>query len=278
MAYNNNAPWQRRGKESKTRVVNNVDKKSRDYLFLERIRAIEDKLAKARTDATRKKYTEELVAERHALWTCYSKLVAKMKYELIGTCNKYKYDMREEIAEYESRAYEKFEVAVDKVNMKLWYPLKAKALLFAPLWGRLSSMNRDLIADYIKNSKNTVRVRELAGKNEEKSSSVTNLDVHSAAHYVSVEDGSYKGIVKEVFAEAMKVLEAKMTKEQLDLWQAKKDGNTATSICKQFQERPKDLKAFVDSSAEKFKALVPMVSKRLGNWMSYEELAEELVQ
>jgi len=276
MAYNNNAPWQRRGKESKTRVVNNIDKKTRDYLFLERIRAIEDKLAKARTDATRKKYAEELAAERHALWTCYNKLIIKMKFELIGICNKYKYDMREEIEEYESRAYEKFEIVVDKIDMKLWYPLRAKALLFAPLWGRLSSMNRDLVADYIKNNKNTTRVKELAGKNDEKSSSVTNLDVHSAAHYVSIEDVSYKGIVKEIFAEAMRVLEAKMTKEQLELWRAKKDGATATAICKQFQVRPKDFKAFVDSSTEQFKALVPKVSKRLGNQISYNELAEEL--
>jgi len=275
--WSNKAPWQKKGREPKTRVVNNVDKKSRDYLFLERIRALEEKLAKARTPHTRLQYSNDLAREKHALWDCYEKLVIRMKFELIALCNRHKFDLGPELDEYDSRAYEKFERVVEMIDMKKWYPLRKKALIYCSLWGYLSSMNRDLVEEYINRGKSTVRITPFLGiGNDDAATAVTNLDVHCAEHYRSMEDETFRGIVQQVFAETMRALEARMKPHQLEMWRLKKEGATATAICAQYHVKPKDFKAFVTNATDEFKKLVPRVSARLGNRMSYEEMVQEL--
>jgi hypothetical protein len=201
-----------------------------------------------------------------------------MRNELIECCRRNKFEVpievNKEYDEYVGLAYEKFERTVASIDMAKWEHLKAKAQLYQQFWGYLRSMNRDLIGAWIDNRKNTVQIYDLG--DDEGRGGTSNVDVYTSKHYQTNEDRMELEFARKVFNESMAEMESTLHKGQLDLWNAKKAGEPINATCKKFNVKQKDFKSLIESCADRVKTLVPDVSAKFGQRISYKEMVEAL--
>jgi hypothetical protein len=230
------------------------------------------------TRMTKSKSVDRRNLAMHALWQKYEKLIIKMKYKLIHTINDYRMLMRDDLEEYEGRAYETFVHAVDNVDMDRCAHLKDQFSLYINVWGYLMSMNRDMVKHYMDNTNNTTAIHT-AVKNDGKSMGNTkqgtsNLDIEVAHSYVDIGDAIEASKKRQVFWSSYDMLQDVLNPTQKRISELRTEGVSVRDISRSLGLKRKEYVAQVDDMKRKFARLITIKSKQVGDETSYSEMLE----
>jgi hypothetical protein len=207
------------------------------------------------------------------MWSKFSRLVSKMKFKLIHTMNDFGMRLREDVEEYESRAFETFMNAVMKIRLEDCAHIPNWGA-YIHLWGYLMTMNRDIVKHYLDNANTTTSIKSGSlydSKSSEGESAATNLDVETSKHAIDVADAMDAQTKRAVFWDAYSDLEHVMSPKQRRLTKLRQSGLSQRDIRKTMGITTKQY----EEETEKMRiAFANAIAKRSNRHLSYDELAE----
>ncbi len=171
--------------------------------------------------------SEESNKALHQMWDRYAALRNKMKHELIRCAMSNKMRMQEYIDEYDSRAWEKFINAMNSIRPKDSAHIE-NWKLYIQLWGYWRSMNRDIIHEFIKDSKSKSM---LCYNQDDEEISIIDQEI-SRSGVNQTEDSFDNKMRKEIFWNSIKSMKSKLTAKQKILLAYKNKGDGKGKICK----------------------------------------------